>query len=95
MSRRTSVILLLAATCLVLAGQPWPEPEKETIVLVRIENMITNEQIKYLAGVSYLVARIALEHTRGNLAVARDHLYNEVCRSRYLREAREEGEELI
>ena len=68
----------------------------------RIENMITNKQIKYLAdltGVSYLVARIALEHTRGNLAVARDHLYNEVCRSRYLREAREydreEGEEPV
>lgn len=68
----------------------------------RIENMITNKQIKYLAdltGVSPLVARIALEHTRGNLAVARDHLYNEVCKSRYLREAREydreEGEELI
>lgn len=39
MSRRTCVILLLAATCLVLAGQPWPESEKETIVLVREEHI--------------------------------------------------------
>ena len=64
--------------------------------------MITDEQVALLAtkaGVRPVIARIALEHTRGRMDVALDYLADEVCRSRYLREAREydreEGEELI
>ena len=64
--------------------------------------MITDEQVALLAtkaGVRPVIARIALEHTRGRMDVALDYLTDEVCRSRYLREAREynreEGEEPV
>ena len=43
------------------------------------------------AQVDPVVALIALEHARGNMRVARDYLSNEVCRSRFIREAREYG----
>lgn len=41
------------------------------------------------AQVDPIVARIALEHARGNIQVAQDYLNNEVCKSRFAREARE------
>ena len=40
-------------------------------------------------GCDEVVARIALEHARGNVFVARDLLLDEVCASRFAREAEE------
>ena len=41
------------------------------------------------AGVRPVVARIALEHTRVRMDIAMDYLTDEVCMSRFMREARE------
>lgn len=54
--------------------------------------MITDEQVALLAtkaGVRPVIARIALEHTRGRMDIAMDYLIDEVCMSRFRREARE------
>ena len=54
--------------------------------------MITDEQVALLAtkaGVRPVIARIALEHTRGRMDIAIDYLTDEVCMSRFMREARE------
>ena len=54
--------------------------------------MITDELDALLAtkaGVRPVIARIALEHTRGRMDIALDYLSDEVCMSRFMRDARE------
>lgn len=51
------------------------------------------EYVAQAASVSFVVAQIALEHTRGRVDIAIDYLGNETFRSRCAREAREYGRE--
>ena len=56
--------------------------------------IIDNKLVSCLAeetGVRKTIARIALEHAKGSMSVARDLLGNEVYQSRLEREAREYG----
>lgn len=53
-----------------------------------------NKAIKYVAqecGVSEVVARIALEHSRWSIRIAKDLLSNQHCNRTFYREAREYG----
>nr|DAT41496.1 MAG TPA: UBA-like domain protein [Caudoviricetes sp.] len=53
---------------------------------------ITDKDVSYvtsMANVPPVVARIALEHSRGCIDIALDYLCDEFCKSRFMREARE------
>lgn len=85
-----NIYVLLCAMFRSCVEKSLTKERKELICSMIIDNKLVS-CLAEETGVRKVIARIALEHAKGSISVARDLLGNEVYQSRLEREAREYG----